>query len=234
MTDLAQKTRKRPCVSVIVTAYNQEKYIGRCIRSLIQQTMPSDEYEIIIVNDGSTDLTQYTIEQFSNGFQSTIKVFKNSTNIGLPASLNIGIRASEADFIVRVDSDDFVNENFLTFLYQFLIQNPDLDAVASDYYLTDNEEKVLRRCNCQEEPIGCSIMFRTHQLIEIGLYDEEFRRLEERELRRRFEQKFQIARLEIPLYRYRQHETNITNDMAAMKKYEKKLASKFREKKQNG
>ena len=41
-------------------------------------------------------------------------------------------------------------------------------------------------------------MFRTHQLIEIGLYDEEFRRLEERELRRRFEQKFQIARLEIP------------------------------------
>ena len=141
MTDLAQKTRKRPCVSVIVTAYNQEKYIGRCIRSLIQQTMPSDEYEIIIVNDGSTDLTQYTIEQFSNGFQSTIKVFKNSTNIGLPASLNIGIRASEADFIVRVDSDDFVNENFLTFLYQFLIQNPDLDAVASDYYLTDNEEK---------------------------------------------------------------------------------------------
>ena len=63
---------------------------------------------------------------------------------------------------------------------------------------------------------------------------KSFCRLEERELRRRFEQKFQIARLEIPLYRYRQHETNITNDMAAMKKYEKKLASKFREKKQNG
>ena len=73
-------------------------------------------------------------------------------------------------------------------------------------------------------------MFRRHQLLEIGLYDEAFRWLEERELRRRFEKKFKIARLAIPLYRYSQHETNITNDKAAMKKYEKKLAAKFEEK----
>ena len=234
MTDLTHQTKKNPCLSVIVTAYNQEKYIGRCIRSLLQQTMPLNDYEIIVVNDGSTDLTGYALEQFSNGFQSTIKVFENSKNIGLPASLNIGIRASEAEFIVRVDSDDFVNENFLTFLHQFLIQNPNFDAVASDYYLTDDTEKVLRRCSCQEEPIGCAIMFRRHQLLEIGLYDEAFRWLEERELRSRFEKKFKITRLAIPLYRYRQHEKNITNDKAAMQKYEKKLAAKFEGTKQDG
>jgi len=58
-------------------------------------------------------------------------------------------------------------------------------------------------------------MFRTEQLIDIGLYDESFLLHEERDLRYRFVQKYRIHRLELPLYRYRRHETNLTNNAQA-------------------
>ena len=79
-----------------------------------------------------------------------------------------------------------------------------------------------------ENPIGCGIMFETSHLFEIGLYDEEFQLLEERELRYRFEKKYKIHRLELPLYRYRRHENNITNNEAGLDIHDKKIKSKHR------
>ena len=60
---------KEPLVSVIVAAYNQEKFIGRCLRSLLDQTLPKDSYEIIVVNDGSTDRTSYALDLFLRGYE---------------------------------------------------------------------------------------------------------------------------------------------------------------------
>ena len=217
---------KKPLVSVLVAAYNQERFIGRCLRSLLHQSIPHDDYEIIVVNDGSTDKTAYALELFCDPQYSTVKVITNETNLGLPASLNRAIREARAEYLVRVDSDDYVNENFLQFLYYFLQQNPKMDAIACDYWLFNDEEVWLRRANCLEEPIACGIMFRKEQIKEIGLYDESFRLHEERELRIRFEKKYRIHRLELPLYRYRRHEGNITNDQEAMDWHQQKLNEK--------
>ena len=217
---------KIPLVSVIVAAYNQERFIGRCLRSLLHQTIPHDDYEIIVVNDGSTDKTAYALELFCDPQYSTVKVITNETNLGLPASLNRGIREARAEYLVRVDSDDFVNVNFLNFLCFYLESNPSADAVACDYLLLDDEEEVLGRANCMEAPIACGIMFRKEQLEEIGLYDESFRLHEERELRIRFEKKYRIHRLELPLYRYRRHEGNMTNDQEAMDWHHQQLIKK--------
>jgi hypothetical protein len=62
--------------------------------------------------------------------------------------------------------------------------------------------------------------------LEIGLYDEEFQLHEERELRHRFEKKYKIHRLELPLYRYRRHENNITNDHESLVCHDKKMKDK--------
>lgn len=215
-----------PKISVIVAAYNQEKFIGRCLRSLLEQSLPHTEYEVIVVNDGSTDRTDYALTLFTDPHNSIVRVITNEKNKGLPASLNIGIRAARADYIVRVDSDDFVNVNFLNFLQYYLETNPEADAVACDYLLLDDEERVLERCNCSEKPIACGIMFRKSHLLEIGLYDEDFQRHEERELRIRFEKKYTINRLELPLYRYRMHENNITKDRDQMEHHLQKLVAK--------
>lgn len=101
-------------ISIIVPVYNGEKYIGRCLRSLLNQTYSKEKYEIIVVNDGSTDKTSYALELFKDD----IKLIINPKNIGLPASLNKGIKLSSGDYCVRVDSDDYVSNNFLTFLYE--------------------------------------------------------------------------------------------------------------------
>ena len=215
-----------PQVSVIVAAFNQENYIGRCLRSLLSQTLPTARYEIVVVDDGSNDRTPYALRLFTDRFDSPIRVITNEQNLGLPASINLGIRSAKAPYIVRVDSDDFVNQNFLNFLSFYLDVNPEADAVACDYLLVDDEEKVIERCNCDEFPIACGIMFRKQQLFEIGLYDESFLCNEERELRIRFEKSHTIDRLQIPLYRYRRHESNLTNNKTQMLQHDQMLIDK--------
>ena len=110
----------------------------------------------------------------------------------------------------------------------YLLYNNDVQAVSSDYYIVDDKENIIRRENSQKNPIGCAIMFRIEKLIEIGLYDSSFRMHEEKDLRIRFLKKNVIARLPIPLYRYRKHENNMTNDSKKMKFHYKKLKRKHK------
>ena len=77
-------------ISVIVPVYNQETYIGRCIRSLLNQSLDQNKYEIILINDGSTDNTKFALDLFSGGI---IRVIHSNSNHGLPFSLNQGIKA---------------------------------------------------------------------------------------------------------------------------------------------
>lgn len=213
---------KSPIISVLVPVYNQEKYIGRCLRSLLAQHYPRENFEIVVIDDASQDRTAYALELF----QDAITLLRNESNLGLPASLNHGIRASSAPYVVRVDSDDYVNAEFLKLLHLFLESNRYMDAVACDYLLVDDHEEILMRKNCLEDPIGCGILFRIEQLIDIGLYDESFLLHEERDLRFRFVQKYKIHRLELPLYRYRRHGNNGTNNQAGMKYHMDKLIQK--------
>ena len=219
-----KKNIKVPLISVIVPVFNQEKWIGRCLRSLLNQKIDRSDYEIIVVDDGSDDRTDYGL----NLFIDEIVLIKNEINLGLPASLNRAIKMSRANHIVRVDSDDYVNEHFLPLLNNFMEQNKYMDAVACDYFLVGDDEEIIARKNCLTDPIGCGIIFKSSHLFDIGLYDEEFKLWEEKELRYRFEQKYQIHRLELPLYRYRRHQKNITNDEKSDIYYTKKLNNKHK------
>ena len=215
-------------ISVIVTAYNQEKYIGRCLRSLLKQTIDPRFYEINLVNDASEDKTQFASELFCDPMNSIINVINNDVNLGLPASLNKAIRISKGEYIVRVDADDWVSKDFTKLLYTFLENNVYMDAIACDYVTVDNNGKVIERKNCFKEPIACGIMFKKKHLFEIGLYDEHFQINEERDLRIRFEKNYTIHRLELPLYRYRKHENNMTNNKTALRQYDQKLFEKHK------
>ena len=213
-------------VSVIVAAHNEVRFIGRCIRSLLAQRFPRDKFEIVVVNDGSMDRTPIILASFG----ADIRVLTNETNIGLPASINRAVHTIHSKYLVRVDADDYVNESFLDVLYMFLAENPDLDAVACDYLLVDDREDVLGRRSCMDEPIACGIMFRTDQLLDVGLYDETFLLHEDRDLRVRFLEKHTIDRVPLPLYRYRRHADNITNDTAAMEHHYQRLIDKHGDK----
>lgn len=211
-----------PIISVLVPAYNAERFIGRAIRSVLNQTVPDRQHEVIAVDDASTDRTAYALELFKD----EIEILYNGKKLGLPASLNRAIRAARGKYVVRVDADDYVSHDYLYILQRFLEDNTYMDAVACDYLLVDDSENIIERRNCMEHPIGCGIMFRTDHLIEIGSYDDNFLMHEDRDLRVRFLKKYAIHRIELPLYRYRRHKGNMTNDRAASQQFERQLKVK--------
>ena len=210
-----------PNISVIVAAHNEEKFIGRAIRSLLNQVLKTP-FEVIVIDDGSGDRTRFALEVFGEA----IKVIHNQQNLGLPASLNLGLKAARGEYVVRVDADDYVTSDYLYLLRRFLEANKYMDAIACDYLEVGNDEELIERRNCMTHPIGCGIMFRRDQLIDIGLYDEDFLANEDRDLRERFLNKHRIYRLELPLYRYRRHENNMTNNSEKMAEFDRRFTNK--------
>jgi|HubBroStandDraft_6_1064221.scaffolds.fasta_scaffold486265_1 glycosyltransferase involved in cell wall biosynthesis len=211
-----------PHISVIIPVRNAERFIGRAIRSVLSQTVPLGEYEVIVVDDHSDDRTAYALDLFKD----EITILRNERQLGLPASLNRAIKAARGKFMVRVDADDYVRGDYLFILQRFLEDNTYMDAVACDYFVVDDAENIIERRNCMEHPIGCGIMFRTDHLIDIGLYDDNFLMHEDRDLRVRFLKKYAIHRIELPLYRYRRHQDNMTNDRSAWEDFEQRLKGK--------
>ena len=99
-------------ISVIIPAYNVEKYIEKCLRSVMNQTYKN--LEIIVVNDGSTDETLKIIRELAN--EDNRIIFINQDNKGVSASRNVALRKASGDFIMFVDSDDWVDEEICELL----------------------------------------------------------------------------------------------------------------------
>ena len=195
-------------ITVIVTNYNYAKLIKRCIRSLLNQNMDYKNYEIIIVDDFSSDNSVQVIESFLN--YPNLKLIKNKKNLGVGAASQIGLENARGKFFVRVDSDDFVQPPFLYMLYNFLKFNPNYVAVSCDYFETSNDEKILDVKKFQTEFLACGIMFRTSYLEIIGSYNKDKRIFEDKDLFSRIERK-KIYHLECPLYNYVKHEKSLTS-----------------------
>ena len=98
-------------LSVIIPCYNHELFIGRCLRSILDQTLDKKLYKVIVIDDGSKDNSLKIIKKFSDN----IKIIKNKKNMGLPYSVNLGIKNAKSNYIVRLDPDDYVNKNFFVF-----------------------------------------------------------------------------------------------------------------------
>lgn len=214
---------KIPEISVIISVYNHELWIERCLRSLLSQSNLSiSDYEIIVVDDFSKDSSSKIIKNFIKNYEN-ISLIKNKKNIGLQKSINKAISLSNGRYIVRVDSDDYVSRYFLDFMKFYLDKNRHYQAVAVDYNRIDENEKILERAYSNKDEIACGIMFRRDALIAIGLYNENFNMREGHELKKRFIEKYKIGYLELPLYNYRMHSNNRTKNIEEVNKFEKKL-----------
>lgn len=209
-----------PEVSIVVTNYNNASFLDRCIRSLLRQNTSFD-YEVIVVDDASSDDSISVL----NHFKSEVTILENDQNLGLAASANRGILESRGTFVVRVDSDDFVSRHFVQTLALALAANKQIDAVSCDYVVFQESGNMRTETifDSQRDPIACGILFRRDQLIEIGLYDDTFRFHEDKELRMRFDRRFTVVRIPIPLYRYCRHETNLSLDRELDAEYSKKI-----------
>lgn len=116
---------KKPKISVIVPVYNVEKYLRRCLDSILNQTF--DDFELILVNDGSKDQSLFICNEYSVS-DSRIK-FINQANQGSSVARNTGLDVSSGDYIIHIDSDDWLELNMLELLYNAAVKT-DADIVA--------------------------------------------------------------------------------------------------------
>lgn len=214
-------------VSVIITSYNNKNYLGRAIRSCLKQSLDKKRFEIIVVDDASIDSSKDILI----GFKDKITAIELKENVGVAEASNIGIRNALGNFVIRVDSDDYISENTLLFMTEILIANPDIGFVYSDHMRVDQTENFLDRVNITTPELlfrhGAGIMFRKSYLEHLGLYDKDLRNAEDYDLIKRYIKNYDGYRLRLPLYRYRQHETNMTRDEGARKEWEAKSDKKY-------
>lgn len=111
--------------SFITCTYNRDKYLGQTLESVCEQTFPSDNYEIIVIDNNSTDNTRQVSEEFQTKYANKpIKYFKE-INQGLSFALNRGIKEAKGDFLIFVDDDETVNKNHLELLDEYLTAYPE-------------------------------------------------------------------------------------------------------------
>ena len=206
--------------SIIITCYNKEKFIIRCIRSSLSQlNIGRALYEVIVVDDCSTDNSLKKILKFRNA----IKIIRNKTNMGLSSARNEGIRKSTGKYVMMLDGDDYISQYYLHFMGGFLDFNSSWKAVSCDYIKVFEKKNLKKRFYFKKNPIACGILFRKKTLMKVGLYNNTYRAMEDEEFRKRFLIKNIIYNVELPLYRYVIHEKNLTNNKKIMDKYKRKL-----------
>ena len=150
-------------VSIIIPAYNVEKYILRCIQSATNQTLK--EIEVIVVNDGSTDNTQNIIEKLSKEDNRIILI--NKKNGGLASARNAGVNISRGEYIHHLDGDDWMEPRACEDMYSFAKER-DLDIVVANFY-ADNDNGGLVLC----KPIGLNQEFFTGEEFLHILFQEK-------------------------------------------------------------
>ncbi len=130
--------QKKPRFSIIVPVYNTEKYLKRCLDSISKQSFT--DYEVIIVNDGSTDNSSNIISKYP------YKVI-NQENQGLSMARNNGVKVSSGDYLIFLDSDDYIEKDLLKEINESLFNNPDLVRFQIKEVF-DNKDYI----NYKEEP----------------------------------------------------------------------------------
>lgn len=211
---------KKGLVSVVMSAYNAEKFIGDSIRSILDQTY--DNWEFIIINDYSSDNTSQIIERFSNN-DSRINLLYNNENLGLTRSLNIGLKHAEGEFIARLDADDTSEPLRLEKQVNFLNTHSDTVLVGSGGYLINNlghkvsrinvisRESVIRRFMTHLNLfIHSSIMVRSRISEDIGWYREKFRFAQDYDLILRVNDKYMLSNIPDHLVGWRISSTSET------------------------
>ncbi len=131
-------------LSVVVPVYNVEKYIDKCLNSLVNQGI--DDYEIIVINDGTKDNSQKIIDEYVNKYPKLVKSFIKE-NGGLSDARNYGIARADGEYITFLDSDDYIEKDTYKNMLEIAYKD-NLDLVVSDLeYYWDFKEGTIRGSN---------------------------------------------------------------------------------------
>ncbi|MBN1796321.1 MAG: glycosyltransferase [Sedimentisphaerales bacterium] len=209
-----------PKISVLMAAHNGEKYIGQALQSIYNQSF--QDFEVVVVDDAGTDKTSDILLKMKD---SRTSIYRNSKNLGLTKSLNIGLKLCRGEFVARMDADDISYPQRFAKQMQFFAEHPDTDVLGCWCHRIDNKGNV--RSSYDGRPTeaedlkkgllkGNSIahgtaMVRRKKLVEVGGYNENYRYSQDHDLWLRLSEIAKLRNLPEYLYGLRFWEDNITN-----------------------
>lgn len=229
----------KPKITVYIPTYNYASYIKEAIDSVIRQNM--DDWELIVINDGSTDHTSEVIKTYKD--HPKIRII-DQENHGLNATNNIALGLSQGQYIMRLDGDDYLDENILLVLSNILDKKKDVGLIYPDYYHVSEDGQILeiiRRKKIGEEvelldlpAHGACTMIRKECLNELKGYEEAFSCQDGYDLWLRFLQKFKPYNINIPLFYYRQHGSSLTTKQGKILDTRRQIKKNFVDRYING
>lgn len=206
-----------PLVSVYITNYNYERFIEASIRSVYNQSLK--DWELIIIDDGSTDGSRDIIEKYREDDRVTIIYQQNK---GLNITNNVAMRVAKGKYLMRLDADDYLVDTALEKMSQALEADDELGLVFPDYYYVDaegNKTGQEKRHNFDKEVSlydqpahGACTMIRLSFLKKLGGYNESFTCQDGYDLWLKFITHYTVSNVNEPLFYYRRHGSNLTTN----------------------
>jgi len=205
----------KPQISVYIASHNYGRYLAEAIESVLRQT--ADNWELLVVDDNSTDNTQDVMKLYQG--DPRVRLF-STKGIGLPAVCNLALRESRGKYIIRLDGDDFFDENILLVLGIYMEQHTECAMVFPDYYLVDEDgeifsherrEKLYVNNHMLDIPANgaCSLIHK--EIIEkIGGYREDLGAQDGYDLWNKLLNIYKVGNINLPLFYYRRHASNLT------------------------
>lgn len=219
-----------PSISVVIPAYNHEKFIKETIESILNQTF--EDFELIIIDDRSTDKTAQLIKEFSD---KRIRFYENDENKGIFHNRSLGVNLAKGKYIALLDSDDLMYPNRLQVQYDFLEKNSDTHYCGSLGTLIDDNSveigelnKVTGTLNATllfaNQIINPAVMFRRSILEKVGGY-ENFSPAEDYHYTLKVVfNNLKIVNLNERLVKYRVHSYNTSSNTENLIRAEKSIA----------
>ena len=222
-------------VSVVICSYNSVDTLGAALDSALDQSLSSEDYEVLLVDDGSTDGTSELADTYLK-CNSNLRYFRLEVNEGLVSACNHGLQASSGRYLIRLDADDRIHRDILSSCLAPL-ENGQADLVYSDRYDVNlaNGKKTLVKLETFDlfRMIAGGTMMRVEIMREIGGYRDLF--WEEYDLYLRYLQHSGRPPIRVPhpMYYYYRHAAGMTADRTRVHEGWNQLKSLWGEKKLN-
>ncbi len=207
---------KKVEITVYIACHNYGQFLEDAVESVLRQT--TDNWELIIVNDNSTDNTREVMQLYQG--DERIHLF-HLDGVGLPAVCNFAIDKALGKYVIRLDGDDILDENCLLVFHNWLLRHPGHVMVFSDHYYIneigkvfahERREKVYERNNALDMPAnGACCMISKDIFKEIGGYREDLGAQDGFDLWNKLLGRYKCGNVNIPLFYYRRHSKNMTN-----------------------
>lgn len=206
----------KPKITVYCISQKYGQYLEQAVESVLQQT--TDNWELLLIDNASVDKTASVIEYYQN--DSRVRTFRLQESKNLPSICNFAVEKANGDYLIRLDGDDFFDENILLILANWLDRNSEHDLVFPDYYLVtesgevfshQRREKITGKNHLLDVPAnGACTMIRTETLRALGGYREDLGAQDGFDLWAKIFDHKKFANINLPLFFYRRHGKNMT------------------------